>query len=244
LDVSRLTGTALPASIQISTSNIPNGTVVAADLAANLDFAGKTINLPTNTTINSANTVGGIVYGATTSQLNQLSAGTAGQILVSAGTGLAPVWALDHKGVTDNSNAPSGYVGQFVSSVLTKVNGIVLPTGTPTSITSIYLTEGDWDIRGQVDYTCGNATTQIQIAIQGTSLTNNAFSDGQDTYSTLNLGASTFNQGTTIDMGLPIKTRRLSIGSPQTIYLVAQANFTGTSASVKGYGTIEARRMR
>jgi hypothetical protein len=242
-DAARLTGSTLPTFIQISSSNIPSGTVIASDLAATLDLTGKVISLPTNTTLTSSNTVGGIVYGSTTSQLSQLSVGTAGQILVSQGTGLAPSWSKDHIGVSDSSNASFGYVGEFVSNAIIKANGVTLPTATATTITSISLSAGDWDVRGQVDYTCGNGTTAIQVYYQGISTTNNTLG-ATDTYSVLNLTGTSTLPGVSIDQGLPCKTTRISIGSTTTVYLVAQVNFNGTGASVKGYGTIEARRMR
>ena len=81
-------------------------------------------------------------------------------------------------GVTTNSNATTGYVGEYISSQVAVASAVALTTATPANVTSISLTAGDWDVDGVIDLNLSGATTTDWTS--GISTTTGAFG-GQDT---------------------------------------------------------------
>jgi len=190
------------------------------------------------------------------------TAGTNGQVLTSTGTGIA--WsstiqaavqnsiysqyavlansANSVNGVITNSNASTGQVGEFISSSLASGSGVTLSTQTAATITSITLTAGDWDVRGQVDYYNGGLNSvSVTILQQGISTNNNSFL-GQDTYSKQTQTTTAIGYSVGIAFAIPVRTQRLSLASTTNVYLVAQSTFSGSGLAA--CGTIEARRIR
>jgi hypothetical protein len=128
----------------------------------------------------------------------------------------------DQKGVTDGSEAEAGDVGEY----LTASASVALTTsGVITNIVSIDLTAGDWDVTGNCVFHAGAGTHSFFGCGIG----------GLDTYTT-----ATFPTGA-IDMGLNTALARQNVTATTTVWLVAQAGFSGSMTAV---GTIRARRMR
>jgi hypothetical protein len=135
-------------------------------------------------------------------------------------------------GTTTNNNAAAGYIGEFVSSL---VQGVTCGTNSAaaSTLTSITLTAGDWDISSLVtNYGAGNAVFANFI-----STTNNAnTSTGTRGLNlTWGLGNTTFGIGS-----CAIPRYRVSIASTTTYYLLTYGS--GSSDQYDGY--ISARRMR
>ncbi|MGH7755288.1 MAG: LamG-like jellyroll fold domain-containing protein [Vulcanimicrobiaceae bacterium] len=149
--------------------------------------------------------------------------------------GGSPTWNLGTSGTITNDNATAGFVGEVISSVLPVGTPVTLTTATTANVTSIFLTAGDWDVTGVVDYIPAAATTTNFK--QGSSSTS-ATLGGQDSYTQVPLSTTAFS--TTV--GLEIPTQRYSLAGPTTVYLVAQATFS--AGGVTAYGTIRARRVR
>lgn len=108
-----------------------------------------------------------------------------------------------------------------------------MTTGTPADITSILLGIGVWDLEG-VMATAIAGTTVIslrRIALHTVSATMPAF----DSW-----GLSSFSYGGTAGANdvIPTPTRRFTLGSPTTIYLVGRLDFSVSTASA--YGRIRA----
>jgi hypothetical protein len=181
---------------------------------------------------------GSLLYQTGSGATTTLGIGTARQLLAVNSGSTAPVWQTGIIGTITNDNAAVGYVGEFVNSVLAVGSAVSLTSGTSKSVTSISLTAGDWDVRGQVDYRAG-ATTSITILTQGISQTDNTLG-GQDTYSKYVMAAVIPTASN--DIGVPVRPFRISLSSQTTIYLVSNATFT--SSTLSAYGTIEARRVR
>lgn len=135
-----------------------------------------------------------------------------------------------------NDNASAGQLGEYVEAVVASGSAVALTTATAKTVTSISLTSGDWDLSGDVNYSTVGGPT-ITVIVQGSSTTNNA-TDVDDTYT---LFRGSFTGAFPISMVIP--TRRVSIASTTTVYLVAQATFTG-GTSCSAFGRIRARRMR
>lgn len=141
-------------------------------------------------------------------------------------------------GVTTNSSAPTGYIGEYVESTVALGSAVSLTTGVVTNITSISLTAGDWDVSGVVLMDSG-ATTNITRVTAGTSSTSATADITKGYYNHVHSG---YVPGGGQFRAMPLNTSRFSLSGTTTIYLVALANFTVSTCTA--YGTISARRVR
>jgi hypothetical protein len=73
-------------------------------------------------------------------------------------------------GVTTNSNAAAGSVGEMLSSVIASP-GNSISSATLTDLTSLVLTPGDWDVWGNIFFIPSVSTTAIVAFINTTSVT-------------------------------------------------------------------------
>ena len=128
-------------------------------------------------------------------------------------------------GVTDGSDAAAGQIGEYLTAT---ASGIALTNNAAVNIVSLDLTAGDWDVSGHVQFNAGAGTHNFYAAAVGAI-------DGLETQinATVSTGAVT--------QGLSTATRRYSETATVTVWLVAQAGFTG---SMTASGVIRARRMR
>ncbi len=138
-------------------------------------------------------------------------------------------------GTTTNNNAAAGYVGEYVSSVVSSGSPVSLTTATPANVTSISLTAGDWDVSGSVGF--GNSGSGVSLFFGGISNTSATFPPDTGVRSVSALGSTS-----TDSQILGLATTRALLSTTTTIYLVAQATFSG--GSIGAYGVIEARRRR
>ena len=133
-------------------------------------------------------------------------------------------------GTATNDNVSAGDIGEVISSQITAASPNTVTTATPTNLTSISLTAGDWDVFGSISCT-GTTITQYQGAINTTSATlpdNSLLSSG------VPLATSTV-------IGVDVLPQRINVSTNTTVYLVV--NFTGTG-TLHASGTITARRVR
>lgn len=139
-------------------------------------------------------------------------------------------------GATGGANAPSGYVGEYISSTLPAGSAVPATTGTPLNVTSISLSAGDWDVTGTLIFTGG--TGAISTDTVGWTSTTSAT---QPTFPN-NGGIANLDVTTPSAFGIvmPVGQQRLVLTSTTTVYLGMAANFAGGSASA--YGFIGARR--
>lgn len=141
-------------------------------------------------------------------------------------------------GVTTNSSAPTGYIGEYVESTVALGSAVSLATGVMANVTSISLTAGDWDVSGVVLMDSG-AGTNITRVTAGTSSTSATADITKGYYSHVHSG---YVHGGGQFRAMPLNTSRFSLSGTTTIYLVALANFTVSTCTA--YGTISARRVR
>lgn len=151
---------------------------------------------------------------------------TTGTLTFAATTG------MQHTGTTTNDNAATGYVGEYLSSTAA---GISLTTGIDSNVTSVSLSAGDWDVEGTTVF---SPSATLTLVLAGVSSTSGVAPTGTDglTY----MQSSAFPSGST--QQITSGTRRFSIGSTTTVYLVARAVFA--SGTCLANGTIRARRVR
>ena len=144
------------------------------------------------------------------------------------------------KGVGTNLNAPTGYLGEVVTSAIAAGGALPLTSGVALNITSISLTAGDWNISGSVAYTSAATTniTQLRGGYNDTSMTFPGNIVGLDYNATYNNYAP-YVPGATTSV-LPLVQGRLLLSTTTTVYLIASGVFT--VATLSAFGMIQARR--
>jgi hypothetical protein len=132
-------------------------------------------------------------------------------------------------GVTDGSNAAAGQIGEFLSSTGPAVS---IGSGANTTLTSIALTAGDWDVWGTVQMVAGVSASNLVASVSTTASTAGPTPFG------LVLAAGTILTYTAISAPMV----RLSSAGPLTAYLIGQLVFSSGSPQLQGQ--IYARRVR
>lgn len=140
-------------------------------------------------------------------------------------------------GTTTNDNAAAGSVGEYKEASLAAGSATSLTTGTAKTVISVSLEAGDWDVWGNVYFTTGGTTSTTAISA-ATSIVNNTFPSDPDPSVYQYNGATVTNHF----FRIPAGTKRYSLGSTTTVYLVASSNFTVSTTTA--YGIICARRVR
>ena len=132
----------------------------------------------------------------------------------------------------------AGRVGEYVASVVPLGSAVALTTTTARTVTSISLTAGDWDVSalGYVAPAATTNVTQVGASISGTTNTLD-----------LTVGRAAFTSFPAfvpgaVGLATTIPPHRMSLSATTTVFLVAQATFSGSTASA--FGMIRARRMR
>lgn len=143
-------------------------------------------------------------------------------------------------GTSTNDDATAGKVGELISSNVAKGLAVPLTTNTAANVTSISLTAGDWDVHASVWFDATGTTSISRFGgdISTTSATLSTFPNG-------GAGFMFWNQALVIgdvDHGWQIGTKRISLSSTTTVYLVAIATFTVDTLAA--FGFIGARRVR
>lgn len=169
------------------------------------------------------------------------------QPIANGGTVYTQAWANYHvnvanrlatirRGVVDGGDAAAGDIGEVIASAIAGP-GLGVGNNLPTNVTSIPLTAGDWDVRGEVWFHLGGGTTgncEAGISQASGALPGNP---GQGSRAT-----QTFTHTANSGQVLALSPSRVSLSAAATVYLVALAGFT--SGSTTAYGRLEARRVR
>jgi len=138
-------------------------------------------------------------------------------------------------GTTVNDAAAAGYVGEYVEGTGGPTNAPV--TGTYSEITSITLTEGDWDVSLNCVYTLNGATAVSATVGIGTVSGNSATGVvAGDT------AASCGAPGAAYNLSLVVPPKRVSIAGSTTYYLKVTANYSAGTPQFQG--RLSARRVR
>jgi hypothetical protein len=168
--------------------------------------------------------------------------------LTGAGNQYSHAWTAYHQevadaidrieaaaGVTNGSDAGAGQVGEWLSSVVATPAGI--GNNVLTNLTSLSLTAGDWDVRGEVWFQLGSGPTgscQAGISTQANQLPGAPGTGSRTT--------QTFTYTANSPQVLPLATCRMSLNAAVTVWLVAACGFSSGTASA--YGRMDARRVR
>lgn len=139
-------------------------------------------------------------------------------------------------GTTTNDNAATGYVGEYVSSTVEIGSAVSLTSGAPSTVTTISLTAGDWDVEGVIYFIHGGSTVGQYYAGGINSATGFPANVGTNSALYGNLNNAFINPN------VNIMSNRVSVSGTSTYYLIAQAGFT--TSTLTAYGMIRARRVR
>lgn len=133
------------------------------------------------------------------------------------------------QGTATNNNATAGNIGEYTEVL---INTPVNPSsGVFTNIGSISLTAGDWEVGGGGFFNMSVGSTNTLVSVNNVSATNPTQAGD---YFQLSSGAHVG--------AFPAPTRRFSLSTTTTIYLVGYVQFASGTAAVTG--KIWARRMR
>lgn len=133
-------------------------------------------------------------------------------------------------GRTDGAAAAAGVVGEVLSAVTAAA--VSVTSGTPLNVLSLSLPAGEYELESALLVTNSGNVTALSFGVSSTSAV--LPSNWYDLYSI----TTTLAAGNSSRQGM---SRRLRLSATTTVYLVAQASFTGT-CTAQGY--IRAMRVR
>jgi hypothetical protein len=144
-------------------------------------------------------------------------------------------------GSATNDSANAGNIGEYLSTSLALGSATLLSTGAATSILSLPLSAGDWDVWGSGVAHAGAAITVFTSFAVGISVSSNT------ALPTLTSGALTqigLGAGLTgiVDTAVNVGPTRISLAAAGTAFLNGSFAFATSTASV--YGVMQARRRR
>lgn len=141
-------------------------------------------------------------------------------------------------GTATNDNAAAGIVGEYMSHVTASGASVGMSSATTTTVDSLSLTAGDWDVTGVLDFVFGTTTSFSDIT--GGFSTTRSVLGVQDSGFGFSQAPSVPSAAFTQAWNLPLV--RFSVSSTTKVYLVVQGTFT--VSTLGAYGTIRARRVR
>ena len=141
-------------------------------------------------------------------------------------------------GTKTNDDAASGYVGEYLDDVILAASAVSLTTATATNIATIQLTEGDWDVWGNLTFIPDPGVTIVTtmtgwINDDSATLPDPAFYSAMDRTGVMS-----------IDAGMVAASQRFTVTNSTTldIYLSCQADFS--VSTLTACGGLYARRRR
>lgn len=146
-------------------------------------------------------------------------------------------------GVTTNSDASTGYVGEYQTAQRLSAAAISLTTATPATVTNLSLTAGDWDVWGKVGFITATGSTSVTRVIAETSTgTSYSGADGAGVAALVYPGGAALNSGGNGSVTINTGVRRFSLAATTQVNLLTQSEFT--VAGLSAFGSIHARRVR
>jgi hypothetical protein len=142
-------------------------------------------------------------------------------------------------GSSTNDSATAGNIGENLQSTVASGSAVSLGSGSPSNMTSLALTAGDWDVSGTMSFVPG-ASTSITALLGGLSSTTTAFDLATPGYFVAQRGAA-YVPGAN-QCNLTVGPVRISLSASTTYFFVAQGIFT--VSTLGAFGILRARRAR
>lgn len=145
------------------------------------------------------------------------------------------------QGSNTNDAAAAGIVGETIVNAIASTSAVSYTSAQTKNFTSISLTAGDWDVCGNVIFSCASVpANNVYLATANiTTSTGTLADDGYQASHTMT--SSTVAVSAFINLSLP--SRRFSLSATTTVFLVARSP-SFSSGTVTAYGFIDARRVR
>lgn len=159
-------------------------------------------------------------------------------LFADQGVAITPSTTLGIVGTTVADNANAGAVGEYF---ITSGGGNNAPSNTTVNTLTKVLQPGDWDLYGTVAFSATGSVTVLNLNA-GISTASAAF----QTYpnAAINAGQILLASGSIqIPHSVTAPMTRINVSVPTTVYLVAQAGYTG-SGGIVATGNLYARRVR
>jgi len=216
-----------------ASGNFSAGTITAS-LSGNATTA-TTANISTNVT---GGLAGSLPYQTAASTTTTLGIGTANQLLTVNSGATAPIWQTGIIGITNASNAASGFVGQTLSGTLTF-------TGTTTGaivrcVETIAVNAGDWDIYAYVTFSYSGTTTAISTIAASIGTATNALTSLQQTIQLVGVTAA-LTQTDAYSFVTPLI--RVNVSATTNYYVVIKLP-TFSAGTITVTGSYRGRRVR
>jgi hypothetical protein len=150
-------------------------------------------------------------------------------------------------GTTTNDDAAVGIVGEFKDSTLASGSAVVLASGSASSITTLTLTAGDWEVWGVAQYGAAG-TTSVTDFIQGSGKSGGAGNCDVAPAAAFGVPGAYTADGqpaeipTAIEIAKGFPPFRYSLSGTTKVCLIVKPSFT--ASSLTGYGYLAARRVR
>lgn len=146
-------------------------------------------------------------------------------------------------GVTTNSDASTGYVGEYQTAQRLISAAISLTTATSATVTNLSLTAGDWDVWGKVGFITATGSTSVTRVLAETSTgTSYSGGDGAGVATLVYPGGAALNSLDNGSVIINTGARRFSLAATTQVNLLTQSEFT--VAGLSAFGSIYARRVR
>lgn len=140
-------------------------------------------------------------------------------------------------GTVNATDPAAGNVGQYLSQVTLSSAAVSLTSPNPLNVVALTLPAGDWDVDGRIGFT-GDATSVTYFSA-GLWLTTGQMPTDDNLFSARGSATSPM----AIDTRQRVPGVRVLSSTPTTVYLVAQASFSGGTVGCKAYGKVRARRV-
>lgn len=121
------------------------------------------------------------------------------------------------------------------TSNISVADAVTLTSAVSSTVTSVLLSQGIWDVMGIVGWHSPNGATVPTHCTQGISLTSNTLS------STGTFTRDYLEVTIPLDPFYSTATSEITVDIPTSVYLIANSTFT--SGNLQAYGSIRARRI-
>jgi hypothetical protein len=135
-------------------------------------------------------------------------------------------------GIASNTAASAGNVGEYITSSVASP-GSAISNNVAANITSVSITAGDWDCRGNAYVAPGGTITQVEAYITQTTAADPTRPNGG--------GQAQWSGSTTSAIGVGIPTMQQIVSGTTTVFLGIDSQFT---VSATAFGFIGCRRVR